>query len=378
MLFLKKYLLFAFLIENIMAQTSLMGPLANPMFYTFLTLGLVCAMDGQIWNHTAIKEFGWAYALMGLYLFYEFFIGIEYINQKTLLYVLAKITTFVIIISGVYYNESFYRGKAIKWLTLTMSFFLLYGLASGGFADSTGRMLAGYSNANTAGSMGAVIVGMTVFYTRGRKWHLWAAICVFAGMFGVLASGSRAGFLMLGLLVFLRYGINLKTIGMYAAIIILGLFLLPAIGIETVGIQRMFDTYNGTEGTNRDVEREAAEWMISQKPLIGWGYKAQNQGYALKLSMLGAHNGYLETIKQMGYPCAILYFAIVLSTILRGLSLQRKAKMKMTLFLAVVLMYLVKANYESLFVGVHEFGTNLFFFSLAIVSASSYRLASKK
>ncbi len=365
MLAIKKYLLFVFLIENIMVQTSLMGSFANPLFYVFLALGLLCLFDFNVWSGKAIKKFGWMYALMVLYIFYEFVIGPEYINQKTLLYLLSRIVTFFIIISGIYYNESFYKGKAITWLILTMSFFLLFGLASGGFADSTGRMTAGYTNANTAGSMGAIIVGMVIFYTKNKHWNIINYLCLFAGMFGVLASGSRAGFLMLGMLVFLRYGFNFKTVGLCGLLIVLGLFILPQFGVETVGIQRMIDTYNGVEGTNRDIEREAAEWMISQKPLTGWGYQAVNQGKAALISILASHNGYLEIIKQMGYPCAVIYFFILASVILLSLKAVWTKHIQMNIFLAIVLIDLIKANYEALFVGVHEFGTNLFFFCLA-------------
>ncbi len=374
MLILKKYLLLVFLLENIMVQTSLMGALANWMFYVFLVLGLICAFDGNIWSGKAIKKFGWAYALMGLYVVYEFIVGAEYINQKTLLYLLAKIVTFVIIITGVYYNEAFYRGEAVKWLVITMSFFILYGLASGGFADSSGRMLAGYTNANTAGSMGAVTVGMVVFYMRDKKWTTIPLVCLLAGMFGVLAGGSRASFLMLGLLVFQRYGFNIKTVGMCMAIVVLGLYILPAVGVETVGIQRMIDTYNGIEGTNRDIERKAAEWMIAQRPWTGWGYQATNQGYALTISKLGSHNGYMEVIKQMGYPCAIIFFAIMGLVVFKGVREVILKHIHMNMSLAVSLMYFIKANYEALFVGVHEFETNIFYFALAMVSARTYAL----
>lgn len=373
MILIKKYLLFVFLLENIMVQTSLMGALANPMFYVFLAIGMLCAFDSKIWSGEAFKKFGWAYALMVLYVFYEFVVGAQYINQKTLLYLISKIVTFVIIICGITYNENFYRGKAIKWLIITMSFFLLYGLVSGD-ASSSGRMEVGYTNSNTVGSMGAIIVGMTVFYVNGKKWNWWMILCLLTGMFGVLAGGSRAGFLMLGLLVFLRYGFNIKTIGMCATLVILGLFVLPHFGIDTVGLQRLIDTINGIEGTNRDVEREAAEWMIAQKPWIGWGYQAVNQGEALLISKLSSHNGYLEIIKQMGYPCAIAYFIIIGLVIVNGARCIYAKKLKMNMFIAIALMYLIKANYEALFIGVHELGTNLFFFALAMVSAQLYKV----
>lgn len=374
MLIIKKYLLFVFLLESIMAQTSLMGSLTNPMFYICLMLGLLCAIDNLIWSRKAIEKFGWAYALIAVYIVYEFFIGIEYVSQKTLLYLLSKVITFIIIISGILYNEKFYRNEAIRWLILTMSFFIIYGFATGGFVGSENRMLIGYTNPNTTGSIGAIIVGMLVFYMKNRKWSVLSILCLMAGMLGVLGGGSRTGFLILFVLIFLRYGLNVKTIAFVGGLIVLGLFILPAIGVETIGLQRLSDTITGIEGTNRDAEREAAEWMIAQKPWTGWGYGAINMGYATQISLLPSHNGYMEIIKQMGFPCAIIYFGILAITLIKSIRLNIKFKQHLDLFLALSIILLIGANYESLFIGIHEYVTNLFFFALAMVTARNYSL----
>ena len=374
MLFLKKYLLLAFLLENIMAQTMLLGRFSNYLFYPFMLYGLIALFSSETWQPETIKKFGCLYALMAVYIGYEFIIGINYISPQTLFYLIAKLSTFGIIITSLSYNESFYRDKGIYILICAMAFFLCYGMATGGTAHSGERALAGFTNSNTAGAMGALTVGMLLFYMKDREWNVLTTLLLFIGFYGVLAGGSRAGFLMLFLLVFLRYGFNIKTFGIALLLLIVGLFILPAIGIDTVGIQRMVDTYNGVEGTNRDVEREAAKWMIAQKPLIGWGYLAVNQGYAAELSVLQSHNGYLEIIKQMGYPTAIVYFGIILMTVVKCWNTKKYYGECMDLYFALTLMLLVKANYESSFIGVHEYDTNLFFVSIAIISAESYSL----
>lgn len=376
MLFIKKYLLLFFLIENIIVQTSLLGSISEYLFYPFLAIGAVCLFDTKIWKGTTIQRFKPLYMLIFLYIFYEFIIGYEYINSRTLLYLIAKIVTFIIIITGITYNEYFYRTKAIfLFIVLTCSF-LLYGLLTGGHVNaSTGRALAGFTNENTAGSMGAIAIGMLLFYMRKRKWK-WCPpiILLLIGFYGVLAGGSRAGFLMLFLLVFLRFGFNIKTIAFAGLFLVIGLFGMPAIGVKTVGIERMVNTYKGIEKSNRGSERLAAEMMISEKPWTGWGYEAKNQGEAAKISELLSHNGYLEIIKQMGIPCSIVYFSIILICILKYLNIWYKRHLKMNLFFALVLMLLIKANYESMYIGAHEYITNIFFFSLAMISSQYYYL----
>lgn len=371
---IKKYLLFVLLLENIITQTSLMGWLSAYLFYPFMALGALFIVNGSIFKGEKLKKFGWMYALMVIYIIYEFLIGIDYISQKTLLYLIAKITTFAIIIVSIDANEAFYRGKAVWWLACAMGFFLIVGMATGGNVGGSGRALAGYTNSNTAGSMGAMTVGMILFYMRGRKWSTVPILIMLFGMYGVLAGASRAGFMVLFLLVFLRYGVNAKTVGTIGLVIVLGLFILPAVGVETVGLQRLEDTINGTEGTNRGVERQAAEWMISQKPWTGWGFQAINQGYAAVLTPLPSHNGYLEIVKQMGFPAGIIFFLIILTPIMNYWNTLQRNHLKMNIFFALVLVSLIKANYEAGFVGVHEYGTNLFFSALAMMSSQTYSL----
>ena len=129
----------------------------------------------------------------------------------------------------------------------------------------------------------------------------------------------------------------------------------------------MIDTVEGSEGTNRGVEREACLMMISEKPLIGWGFEAQNQGKASLLSLLGSHNGYMETLKFMGIPMGGLWIAVYLWTVLRLYLKYRRYKLESDVYLAMLIAFTVNAYYEGLFVGVHEFATNLIFVAMAMI-----------
>lgn len=361
-----------------MAQTRLMGAISDILFYPFMFCGLISLMTPETWRATTVRKFHCLYALMAVYVGYEVTFGLDHINGKTLLYLISKLSTFGIIITSINAAEHFYRHKGVLILICSMAFFLCYGMVTGGGVQSSGRALAGFTNENTAGAMGALTVGMLLFYMKGRKWNIYALFVMLTGFYGVLAGGSRAGFLMLFLLVFLRYGLNLKSAGVMVLLIAAGIYVLPMIDIETVGLQRMMDTYNGIEGSNREPEREAAKWMIAHRPVSGWGYMATNQGYAASISRLASHNGYLEIIKQMGYPTAIIYFGIIFITIIKCYLATRRNHQHIDLFLALTLMLLVKANYEAAFVGVHEYGTNIFFVAIAMASVNRYHLLTGK
>lgn len=377
---LYKYLLLAFLIENIMTQTYLLGFMSEYLFYPFLFLGLLAFANPFLWRAQNISRFSCIYILMAIYIIYEFTIGSTYISERNLLYLVSKIATFGIIISGITYGDTFYKEKGVIILVACMAFFLCYGIISGDNAviSGTGRIRAGYTNENTTGTMGALTVGMLLFYMRDRKWNALYGLFLIIGCYGVFAGASRAGFLMLFLMIILRFGLKVKTALFIIIVGSVGVYLLPSFGLETVGMQRMIDTYNGVEGSNREPERLAAEWMIAQKPWVGWGFEVRNVGFALTLSKLSSHNGYLEIIKQMGIPFAVLYFLTIAVTLLRCWLAKNKHHESMNVYLALALMLLVKANYESLFVGVHEYGTNVFFTALGMASAHLYYLKHRK
>lgn len=363
---LKKYLLFAFLLENVAVQTSLAAAFANPLFYLFLALGGIFVLKGELWNRQSIQVFWPLCALAVIYVVYQFTFGSGYINQRSLIYLTAKLTTFTIIIAGIKNNYEFYENRMLYGLAIFMCFFILYGFATGGaVARDSGRMLVGFTNENTTSSMGAMVVGAMIFNVR--KWNWKYILIASIGLYALLAGGSRAGVLVLGILVIMRYGFSPKVLIATSLLVVSSVYVLPSIGLNTIGVERMMQTVNGSEGTNRDVEREACWMMIRENPYNGWGFEAQNQGAALVVSELGSHNGYLETLKFMGYPMGGLWIAILSISILYALWFYRKYKIEFDMHIAVLVAFYAKAFYEGLYVGVHEFGTNLVFVCLAIV-----------
>lgn len=363
---LKKYLLYLFLLENVAVQTSLLGGYFTLFFNLFLGIGLFFILTGEVFKGNAVKTFLPLYVLAGIYLLYEFTLGVPYIDSRSLTYVVAKITTFAIIITSVNNNYAFYETKGLRHLALFMCFFVVYGLATGGLAEaSTGRSEMGFTNSNTASGMGAFILGIVLFLTK--KWNWKTFLFAGIGLYAILAGGSRAGMLVAAIIIFIRYGISFKVIMVSSILVVVSLFVLPAMGLETVGVERMMATVKGVEGTNRDIEREACLIMIHERPLTGWGFEAQNQGEASLLSALGSHNGYMETLKFMGIPMGGLWIAVYLWTVGRLYLGYRKFKIESDVYLAMLIAFTANAYYEGLFVGVHEFATNLIFVAMAMV-----------
>lgn len=370
----KEYLLFVFLIENLMAQIPAFRSITNILFYVLIAIGFVCAFDGKNWSRESRNKFGWMYILMVILIVYEFFVGAQFISPKTLIYLIAKITTFFIIMTSLNYNFEFYESKMLFSLAAIVTIFTLYGVFFGGPVDLSDRENLGFGNTNSTGAYGAIIAGIILFYFKSHALDWRGLAILFIGVFAVLAAGSRAGMLMLFMLMFFRYGVSVKTVLVGLFFLLFSMVILPQLGLETVGMDRFIGTLNGEIGSNRDSEREAGIWMIQQSPWIGWGFGAQNQGYALELSELGSHNGYLETFKYMGIPMGVIFFLTIIVATIKYWRSKVVKHIEMDFYFAILIVLYVKSMYEGLFTGVHEFETNFFFVVLAILSTRNYYL----
>jgi len=369
---IKKYLLLLFLIENITAQTTSVSSFTGFLFYVFLALGWLTVFDSNTFARITLKKFSWMYFLMVLYIVFQLFISPQKFEPYGLLYVISKIATFLIIITSISSDCDFYEQKLPVILAYVIAFFIILGSITGGFQSGEGRHDLGFSNSNTTGSWGAIMVGCVLFHTQTNKWNWKSYLCVLVGAFAILASGSRASLLMIALLIFFRYGVSYKTVIFGFLFLVFAFYILPFIGLDPIGIDRVVGTVDGTVDMDRERNREAAIWMIQQKSLTGWGFGAKNQGFALSLSELGSHNGYLETCKYMGIPASVFWFLAVVVSTLSYLKTKRQYKIQMDLYFSLVLILFAKSMYESLFVGIHEFETNVFFVALAMLSTRKY------
>lgn len=371
---IKKYLLFVFLIENLMAQVTVFHSISNVLFYVFMAIGFVCLFDGRNWSRESMAKFKWMYILMLIYIVYEFLVGPQFISSKTLIYLIAKITTFFIIMTSLNYNPEFYESKMLFSLAAIVTIFTLYGVFFGGPVDLSERSRLGFGNGNSTGAYGAIISGIVLFYSKYNKLDWKGIVILIVGVFAMLAAGSRGGMLALFMLMFFRYGVSGKIVLAGLVFLLFSIVILPSIGLDTVGMDRLIGTLNGEIGTNRDLEREAGIWMIQQSPWIGWGFGAKNQGYALMLSELPSHSGYIEMTKWLGYPTSIVWFLTIIIPSLAYWKVKRQYRLEMDFFFAMLLVVYAKAMYEVLFTGVHEFETNFFFFVLAILSSRTNNL----
>ena len=365
---LKRNLLFILLAENVLAHTQ--GAFAI-LFYIIIIVGALFLFSDTLFNPDTYKSCKGIYWIGLIYFIYEFSFGIRSIDRHNLLYLAAKLSTFIIIITCVTSNWEFYFKKNIWLISFLLVGVVVYGILFGGGKEVNGRLLLGFTNSNDTSIFSAIAFAGFFYYSRSLKpWiFIVLAICIY----GVLAGASRNGMVILVLYIFLRSGISFKTIFVGALICLFSLVILPSANIQTQGIERLTNTISGKESSDRDEVRRAAWKMIEQRPIEGWGYDATNTGAAAIISKMGAHNGYLDNLKFMGYPCFVLWIITMLIFTIPLLRLYRINDRFVKFHVAVLITTYFSAFFESYFVGVHEFVTNFFFTSMALLSTYKYR-----
>lgn len=366
MQFLRKYLLLLFILENIFALYVKLSFLSSILFYAILALGLSFFFAGSILSKESYHNFRVLYLLSAVFICYEFTLGLNTLSVSNLLYLLAKLVSFIIIIEGLTSNFKFYFKDIIKPIGYIIAILVIGGYDSSAIdAAEAERLRLGFGNENAASIVSATGFACILFSNRYRYYDI---VAILICLYGIVGGGGRNALLICFVMTIFRFGISAKTVLLSVAVYGVIDMLFPYLGLNSVGLERAKETMSGKTGSNREMEQKAAWMMIAQRPFSGWGYMAENVGKAAKVSMLGSHNGYIDYIKFMGYPFSFLLFSVLGKFIFSFLSLYRSKVLYVRYHLAFVVAIIFATFFEAFMVGIHELPTTMFFISLATLS----------
>ena len=371
MSFLQKYMLLLFLLVNLTAEYWLLMSVSKVFFYIILALSIpVLLFKSRVLNTTSIKVCPHLYWMGGIYLLYQFTLGIDTLSKDTILYLIGKLVTFCIIIVCVKSNFEFYFKKTIQYFTYIIFALLVLGWLFNRY-DYGGHISYGFVNRNAGAAMVAIAFAGFLFGTDELKRKDWffIIICFIA----VLYAGSRNCLAMCILFMLVRFGFSAKLVSVFGLLAFALLVVFPEIGIEVTAFERLADTVSGKLGTDRENQRDAALWMIETKPITGWGFGAQMQGHAAELSILGSHNGYLDHLIYMGLPFGGMWIFVLFLGAIKRLRLYFLKNRIVNYHIAVMVSILFAANQEAFLIGVNQITTNLFFVSFTVLGAYIYQ-----
>ena len=272
------------------------------------------------------------------------------------------------------HNFEYYFKQTIRPLSYIILGLLLVGwFINKGEIGGDDYITFGFANRNAACTLGSI--GFAGFLFTSKKYSFKEYLFMAFLLLTILIGGSRNALAMCLLFIIVRYGLSGKLVFASLACIFFIVYVLPEFGLEAVALDRLEGTLSGTVSLDREDQREAAKWMIMQRPWTGWGYNHENIGYALALTEYGAHNGYLTTMKNLGVPLGIMLLVTILWTSLKNLRLYKLHNMEINYHLAVIVSILLAANFEDFLVGVNQITTNIFFLSFVVLNIYRYRLS---
>lgn len=372
MKFLEKHLLLLFLIANATAEYVSLMFVSKYLFYAVLALSVPIIISKNVFAKSIRAQCPQIYIMMAIYLIAQFLLQPDMINSQTLTYTIGKVVTFCIIMFCVSHNFEYYFKQTIRPLSYLILGLLLVGwfINKGGISVDN-YITFGFANRNAACTLGSI--GFAGFLFTSKKYSFKEYMFMSFLLITILIGGSRNALAMCLLFIIVRYGISEKLVFASIFCIFIIVYVLPEFGLEAVALDRLEGTLSGTVSLDREDQREAAKWMIMQRPWTGWGYNHENIGYALALTEYGAHNGYLTTMKNLGVPLGIMLLVIILWTSLKNLRLYKLHNMEINYHLAVIVSILLAANFEDFLVGVNQISTNIFFLSFVVLNIYRYR-----
>ena len=372
MKFIAKYGIGLYLFVSLLYKLKFIVPqqFTNVLYYFLMGFGMIL-----FFVHLKIlffrknkKAFGIFYTILVLNCAYLLVINFD---LKGLLYVLAKFSTANLIAFGLIFNFDFYKNAFIKYFKFVIAGVLLAGYLFGLVpADLSGasRLEIGF-NANDVGLFGSIgALSVLIFNT---KWYK-SKIDIFFFLFFILLSllsGSKAAFLNLVLGAILVYGLKRNIIFAGVGFLIM-LIVASSLGFTTaiyrLGNTNAFDTREDTFEKGLQTINDSF-WIGHGLDKYAW---TDPKYWAVNEAPLGPHNGYFSVIIMYGAIFGALFFLLLLLILLKNVRIYLKHTDIFIKFCTIMsLLTFVNAFFESLIVGINEFITVIFWFS---VGASRY------
>ena len=371
--FLFKYSALLFILNTILLSIKPFYQIGNQFF--LLLMGLmsivIVSNPNQIKKIIFHKAFSFL-LILNLINFIYFLIFHNLSEIESIKYLIARFLQFTIISSSIFINFSFYKTNFLNYLVNIIFLICLAGLV---FNPNLlqGRYSGIMWNPNAFASFSVISFAILFFKLNKNKFQVFMMIFF---MILSLSTGSRGVIVALVLAFLIRYGISFKNVGFSLMGVIL-FFIVTNFQFET-SINRLATQ---TLLNDRIIQYEYAIKSISNKLYTGYGldkYAYLDKSLVpiyLKSQIIGAHNGYLAILTQLG----IFFGSISLIIILRKsfiLIIKHISNNQMHIYVFILLYTLIASIYESLIVGINEFITILFWFSLSKLSFYKYQLKS--
>lgn len=363
-----KYWAFAFILCQLGQQHMLLNSIGSMGSFFLLGLGalLLLINSGRVFDRKTVSSSPFIYSFVFIFILYQFTFGIFDLNEKTGIYLIAKVVCCLMIALSVQKDLSFYLQRLMPILAAVTSLLILLGFVHNNVIFE-GRHTLGFCNANGLGAISSLCAGAMILDSsdRSKKKIAIILLCVLA----TFLSGSRASIGILCLTFVIKYGLNVKFLAVLLAGVLAWQIILPMAGISSTGLNRFTESVENMDfSSSREGERKATLIMIAESPILGNGFDVEQSEKAKAVSGLGPHNGYLDIMKMIGIPYSIFLFAFMAYyTCSVWRKFHKSACDYDRIHLFVIISVLIAANFESYLWGINQVVTTLLFTSFAVL-----------
>ena len=190
-----------------------------------------------------------------------------------------------------------------------------------------------------------------------------------------ISTGSRGALVGIALAFFIKYGYAKRNL-LYAVFTIVGILVISSISLDT-SINRLAEQ---SLFNDRLLQYEYAWQTIKLKLYSGHGldkYAYINKSLVpvyLKDHIISSHNGYLAILTQYGLLFGGAVLLVILNITIKVVPFFKDTSENERIYVFIVIYAFLAAIYETLITGINEFHTILFWFSLAFLSYSKYKM----
>lgn len=313
-------------------------------------------------------------------LFY-FLLVHDFNDYRAIEYLLARFVQFLLIILSVFYNYRYFINffhKHIAYVILCIVFFSIFFDNNLSYSLITGDILSNRWSGiiwNPNQLSNYICIAFAALLLGNKKLKNIDIFFLIILFLASLFTGSRSVIVAIPLAFFIKYGLSrLNLLFVFLSIILY--FLVTNFNLET-SINRFSDQ---SLLSDRTLQLKYAYKTLMHKPILGFGLdhyayieKSLKPSYLESSTVFSAHNGYLALLVQYGIVFGLIIIALIFYNVI--IIINNPIAYKNSLFYVYILIYtLISAVYESLFTGINDFHTNMFWLSLCLLLFSRYRI----
>ena len=368
-----KYGIVIFLFNTILLSIKSTFALGNILFlFLMVIFVIVLVINTRLIKEVIFhKSFSFLLILNLINVLY-FILFHAFDDIEALKYLFARGIQFSIISLSIYHNFEYLKTKFLDHIVSVVFFISILGVLVNP-SIFAGRYSGIIWNPNMLASF--AVIAFSILFLKKESYSNYDIFLMLFFFLISIATGSRGALVGIALAFLVRYGFAKRNL-IYAVLTIGGILVISSINLDT-SINRFAEQ---SLFNDRLLQYEYAWQTIKSKLFSGNGldkYAYIDKSLVpiyLKGLMISSHNGYLAILTQYGLVFGGAVLLVIINKSIQVVSFFKDTSENERIYLFIVIYALFASIYETLITGINEFHTILFWFSLAFLSYSKYKM----